>query len=112
MKYSVTDYAKAYVELKPKTADFVRVVEKNGDFSRLDKIVEAIEKLVTKEEGGRMIHLEFARESDEMNKFKFGPKDHVKISINPSLIAGVRVTVDGSSELDESFKRKVNQLFI
>ena len=112
MRYKATDYARAYLDTKPASADFLRVVEKNGDFSRLDKIVLAIEDLATKEAGGHMIHLEFAREHEHMKKFKFSPKDHVRVSINPSLIAGVRVTVDGSSELDESFKRKVNQLFI
>ena len=112
MRYKAQDYAKAYVELKPTTKDFLRVIEKNGDFSRLDKIVTAIEELVTRESGGRMIHLEFARDVGDIKKFKFKPKDHVRMSINPSLIAGVRITVDGSSELDESFKRKVNQLFI
>lgn len=99
---------------KPVSSDFLRVIEKNGDFSRLDKIIFAIEELATREAGGHMVHLEFARDVDKMEKFqkKFGAKDHVRISINPSLIAGVRVTIDGSSELDESFKRKVNQLFI
>ena len=114
MRYNVQDYAKAYVATKPDSADFLRVVQKNGDFSRLDKIVDTIESLVTREAGGRMIHLEFAREVDGMEKFqkKFSAKDNIRVSINPSLIAGVRVTIDGSKELDESFKRKVNQLFI
>ena len=67
---------------------------------------------MTKEAGGRMVHLEFAREHEHIKKFKFKPKDHVWMSINPSLVAGVRITIDGSSELDQSFKRKVNQLFI
>src|SRR3989344_8134749 len=112
MRYKVQDYARAYIDTKPASKDFLRVIEKNGDFSRLEKIVTAIEELVTKEAGGRMVHLEFAREHEHIKKFKFSPKDHVKISINPTLIAGVRVTIDGSSELDQSFKRKVNQLSI
>ena len=112
MRYSPQNYAQAFWEIKPASKDFLRVVEKNGDGSRLDKIVLAIEELATREAGGRMVHLEFARETDLAKKFKFDSKDHIRVSINPSLIAGVRVTVDGSSELDQSFRGKINQLFI
>lgn len=111
MKYAPSLYAKAFWETKPDSKQFLSVVEKNGDFSRLNKIVQAIERLAAKEEGGHMVELEFARETDASNKFKFGPKDRVRVSINPSLVAGVRITIDGTKELDSSFTRKVNQLF-
>ena len=111
MKYAANLYAKAFLETKADPKQFLHVIEKNGDFSRLDKIVAAVEELATKQTGGRMVHLEFARNSDMAKKFTFTAKDHVRVSINPSLVAGVRVTVDVSKELDNSFRRKVNQLW-
>ena len=120
MKYAPKDYAKAYLalrqakgELDPKR--FLDVVKKNGDFGRIDKIVAAIEELAIHEQGGHVVNVELARPAEsktvENLKKKFGPKDQVRISINPSLVAGVRVTIDGTSELDMSFRRKVNSLF-
>ncbi len=109
MKYKATDYAHAYIESKPETKDFLRVVQKHGDMVRIAKIVEEIEKLVTKQAGGKMVHVEFARE--QKNPFTFDKKDHVRTSINPSLVAGVRITLDGSQEFDNSFQRKVNTLW-
>ncbi|MEK7616101.1 MAG: F0F1 ATP synthase subunit delta [Patescibacteria group bacterium] len=118
MKYAANLYAQAYLQTKADPSQFLHIVEKNGDFSRIDKILQAIEELATKEAGGHMIHLEFARDlpaqagSDMAKKFKFTTKDHVRVSINPSLVAGVRVTIDGTKEFDNSFKRKINTLFV
>ena len=111
MKYSPAIYAKVFLETKPDIGRFLQVVEKKGDFGRIDKIVEAIEDLTTKEQGGRVVHLEFARETDLAKKLKFEPNDLVRVSINPSLVAGVRITVDGVKELDNSFRRKISNLF-
>jgi len=116
MKYSPVNYAKAYIETKPAPKDFLRVVEKFGDISRLKKIVAAIEELAAKEAGGHIIDMEFARGMEkklvEKMKNKFTAKDIVHVSINPSLVAGVRITIDGTKELDNSFRRKINTLFV
>ncbi len=112
MKYSAQNYAKAFLDTKADPKRFLNTIQKNGDFGRIDKIVMAIEELATKEAGGHMIHLEFARQNDMAKKFKFTAKDHVRVSINPSLVAGVRITIDGTKEFDNSFKRKINTLFV
>ena len=111
MRFKPTDYAKAYMETKPATQDILGVVEKHGDMGRLEKILAEIEKLVVKEAGGRMINMEFARKTDMVEKFKFKPHDSVHVSINPLLVAGVRITIDGSTEFDNSLVRKINTLW-
>lgn len=111
MKYAPSIYAKAFLETEPEPKRFLQAVARNGDLAKIDKIVTAIEELVTKKHGGHTIALEFARKSDLAEKFKFSAKDHVRVSINPSLVAGVRITIDGEQELDESLQRKLNNLW-
>ena len=59
--------------------------------------------------------IETAREmSDSQNellKHKFSNKDHVEFKINPELVAGVRITVNGEEELNNSLQNKLNKLF-
>ena len=118
MKYAPDTYAKAFLETKPASRQggpdpkrFLEVVTKNGDFSRIEGIVAAIEKAAVHALGGRMVELEFARETPLSNKFKFTAKDHIRVRINPLLVAGVRITIDGEQELDGSFQRKINKLW-
>lgn len=111
MKYAPDIYAQAFLETKPDLKRFLEVVAKNGDFSRIDAILAATEKRIVHEHGGRMIELEYARQSAESNKFKFTAKDRVHTSINPSLVAGVRITIDGEQEFDGSLQHKLQKLF-
>lgn len=111
MKYAPSIYARAFLETKPDVKNFLRVVAKNGDFQRIDTIVEAIEAQAAKDRGGHMVELEFARETPLRQKFTFTAKDLIRTSINPFLVAGVRVTIDGEKELDMSLRRKLNKLF-
>src|SRR3989344_1754355 len=104
MKYSAAMYARAFLETKPDVKRFLEVVAKNGDFSRIDGIVAAIERHAVHAAGGRMIELEYARSSAVSEEFKFRAKDQVHTSISPSLVAGVRVTIDGEKELDMSLQ--------
>lgn len=123
MRYSSELYAKALFavldkkEIKEEEAakNFIQLVRKNGDFDFLPKILEAVEKLETKRNGGKNIILEFARPlgEDVVKRFKeaFSPKDRVKILINKKILAGVRILVDGESELDYSLSRKLRKIF-
>lgn len=115
MKYSPEIYARAFWEAKPDAKKFLSVVHKNGDAHRLDKIVEALERYAAHQHGGRMVTMEFARVADtELVKKlqeKFTGKDHIRTTLNPALVAGVRVTIDGEQELDVSFQRKINNLW-
>ena len=124
MKYLPKYYAQAFLECAesaPSTRlyelarNFVRVVAKNGDFSRMSKILEAISLLETKKNGGRHVFLEFARElpSDFVERVRrfFPERDRVEVRVRPALIAGLRVTIDGEEELDSSVNKKIKNLF-
>lgn len=124
MKYTPEQYSEAFWQVASNASDseipkivsnFVQAVAKYGDLSRRERIVEAIETKQVRNDGGRVIKLEFARKQDntiidELLK-SFETKDQVTIVINSSLIAGVRVTIDGEKELDMSMQHKLNKLF-
>lgn len=124
MRYTPSTYAQALLATYsqvPATKHagvikrFWALVRKNGDMPRAEKIVKAVERFMTHQSGGRMITIECARDiskallSELRNKFK--AHDSVQVKINPALVAGVRVTLDGEQELDQSLQRKLNNLF-
>ena len=125
MKYSASLYSQAFLlamDETPKTQRgdvskrFIETVRKNGDFSRIDSIVKAIEKAWVQNKGGKYVKVEFARELPESQvkkiSSKFSSKDTVETFINPQLVAGVRITIDGERELDQTMARNLNRLFI
>lgn len=122
MRYSPLNYARALSEIIGKKGDekasihkFLSVVKKNGDEKMLPKIFDAFKKIEIKKHGGSHVKIEFAREMPE-EKIKsiiknFGTKDWVETSLNPSLVAGIRITIDGERELDNSISRKLHKMF-
>ena len=124
MKYSPEIYAKAVTEALEETPAgkkdetiqrFLLILEKNGDLKRVDKIINSISKHLTKKAGGKHIEIEIARElpeklTKEISK-NFSKHDRIEISINPTLVAGSRITIDGERELDNSLARKLHKLF-
>ena len=120
MKYIVNDYVKAFIQTINKVGhvgalfNFVKLLKKTGDIKHSKKILEAIHKNLINEKGGKWVEVEVARESALDEKFlknKFSKKDHVGFKISPELVAGVRITVDGEEELNNSLQNKLNKLF-
>ena len=124
MKYSPKNYAVALnqaLEGKPETKkgailkNFLAVLKKNGDQRLARKILEIFKGLVVRQKGGHHVLVELARENPDSSTQsilkKFGEKDWVETSINPSLVAGIRVTLDGEQELDNSLAKKLHKLF-
>ncbi len=125
MKYPAKLYAEAFweamqiipeAELSKLVQQFISVVYKNGDASHLAKIADAVEALSVKHEGGRSVELEYARPMPEKMaaelRKQFSPKDHIKVRINDTLVAGVRITIDGEKEIDNSLHKKLKRLFM
>ena len=122
MRYSPKDYAQALsaslVKLKDKKAimyNFLKVVRKNNDQKILPKILEVFKEIEVKRGGGSRVKIEFARQVPEgtlksITK-NFSSKDWVEMAVNPSLVAGVRITFDNERELDNSLARKLHKLF-
>lgn len=124
MKYSDQAYAEAFVKaLVSSTPDrygairrrFVHLLAKNGDISRSDQILKLIQNIFVRKNGGRIIMVEFARPQYPATVKKilaqFSKKDHIEMAINPDLVAGVRITIDGSKQIDTSLSRKIQKLF-
>jgi len=123
MKYKVKDYAKSLVEIlsnnklndKKLTISFIKLLERQGDFAKAKEILEQAEFLITKQQGKKSVVLETARkltESQKKNLAKFIEKgDIVKEKINPELIAGIKIIVDGERQFDQTMLKKINSLF-
>lgn len=124
MRFSPRDYAQAFrktvlpapaAERPYRTRRFLAAVRKHGGFSRIGEVVRMIEASAVAERGARWIELEFARPMDDkvISRFRalFSPRDRMNIRINPALVAGVRITMDGETEFDHTLKRKLDKLF-
>ena len=119
MRYSVNNYVDAFtqaVKISPHgvVGGLVKLLKKTGDIKHSKKIIEAVHKKLVNEKGGKWVNIEVARDSaleKETLKHKFSEKDHLNFNINPELVAGVRITVDGEKELNNSLQNKLNKLF-
>lgn len=125
MRYSPLIYARALLlalaeKQKNEEKDFIvkrflSILAKNGDSQLLTKIVEQLEELENKKLGRSVVLLETARElsSASFSEFqkKMGENNLVRYKINPSLIAGIRMTISGERELDLSFSRRLRSVF-
>ena len=121
MRYSINNYVEAFSQAlkegtqKDVSAGFVRLLERNGDIKHFKKIIEAVYKKMVNDKGGKWVNIETARALPK-NKLgslsrKFLKKDHIDFKINPELIAGIRITVDGQDELDNSLNNKLKKMF-
>ncbi len=121
MKYAPREYAAAFLEVLGATPTkkekeimkrFLALIRKNGDWNFRKKISDAVEEAAVSKAGGRIILAQFARATPLPQFLKRGrAKDVLKVSINPKLVAGLRVTINGSREADFSFQRKLRKLF-
>jgi F0F1-type ATP synthase delta subunit len=121
MKYKTKIYAKALAESlanekaddKKITANFLRLLQKNGDMKKADEILALAEALLLKKSGNKKVILETARKTDlkDFTKAFVKKGDAVQEKINPSIVAGVKIMVDGNRQLDLSLLNKLNNIF-
>ena len=121
MKYSIDNYVEAFTQAlkegtqKDISAGFVKLLQKNGDIKHFKKIIEAIHKKMVNDKDGKWINIETAREvlpaREKTLRHNFSEKDHINFKINPELVAGIRITVNGQEELDNSLNQKLKRLF-
>ena len=89
---------------------FLKLLEKNGDIKYYRLILAAAEKRLLEKTGNKKIVLEIARPSQK--KVKVGKKgDVIEERINPGLIAGIKIIVNGEKQLDFSLKNKLDKIF-
>ena len=124
MRYSLKNYAEALAvaihNTEPTRSDtivknFLILLGKSGDEVHAEKIVNAAERILRKKDGGREIILESARPLERENQKLLsgiaGKKDSVAMRIDPNLVAGVRIVIDGEKEFDGSLKGKLDKMF-
>ncbi len=111
MKVKPKLYAQAIVDARKfNMGNFLRLLEKNGDMKKLKHITALVEKMLLAKSGNQKIMLETARALHK--KFKVGKRgDVVEEKINPDLIAGIKIIVNGEKQLDFSLQKKLNEIF-
>jgi len=94
---------------------FLEVIRKNGDMIGIKKILAALSREEARRSGGRVVKIESARVLGEKTvsriREKFGVKDILSETVNPRLVAGVRITIDDEKEIDNSLSHKLRALF-
>lgn len=118
-------YAKALAEVilkgpasaKEATAwqsNFVKLLVKAGFEKKSKEILEMAENLVLAKQGKRKITFETARNMTAGQKKileNFVKKgDVVKEKINPELIAGIKIIINGSKQFDASMQSKLQRI--
>lgn len=97
-------------------ARFLTLVRKNGDWGRRKEIAAACERLWRREHGRPLALIEFARTPTQELRHRVerlieGLRSDMQEAVNPSLIAGVRITLNDEEQLDGSLKRILRKLF-
>lgn len=123
MKYPAKIYAKALVELALKgrgkeqeiVSGFLNLLKKNNDLQGAKKIGELAQNLYLKKTGKRKIVLEVARKLNKDNRKALGAfakeGDLVEEKINPDLIAGIKIIINGEKQFDQSVLNKLKKIF-
>lgn len=115
-------YASAFIDAltaAPQASDevvrrFVRLLDRHGVLASAERIVRAIEMELTKRAGGKWVEIEYARDiGAELRRTihsTFAPHDHIEERMTPTLVGGVRITMDGAREIDQSLLGRLRQL--
>ena len=93
--------------------NFLKLLKKNVDVKNAMEIIRLAEVFILQKTGNKKITLETARDIGRKNIFKEIVRRHdiVEEKIDPELIAGIRITVNGEKQLDFSLKNKLDKIF-
>lgn len=122
MKESSKNYAQGFVAAcqegtasETAVKNLVRLVDRNGDWTKWPKILPAVAAEWRRRHGQRAVILESARPLPETLKKEIlsvlGKSDQVEERVNPALLAGFRLIADNEEIFDSSLKRKLDSLF-
>lgn len=94
--------------------NLIALVRKNGDAKDLPKIAAEAGRLLREKEGIRKFTIESARPLSttlrDALRGMAGQKDVVHEKVDPSLVAGVRVTVDDDRRFDATLARRLQKM--
>jgi len=96
-------------------ANFVALLTKENLLGKADEILNLAESIILKKKGNKKIVFETARKMTQKQRESFESfvkkGDAVEEKINPALIAGAKIVIDGSRQLDSSLSNKLQNIF-
>jgi F0F1-type ATP synthase delta subunit len=116
-------YARALTEVladekadhKKVAENFLKLLVKAGQISKAKEIAAMAGDLLLKKQGKKKIVFETARKmtasQKKMAESFVGEGDRVFEKINPDLVAGIKIVVNGEKQIDASLLNKLNNLF-
>src|SRR3989338_7631842 len=116
MKYQSKIYAESLLEVfekKPQAEilrNFLRLVRKNGDFSKLPKILYDFKKLYNKKHGIKEVKISLVRnERSVVSKIKeiLNLKQEPEVEIKKEILGGAVITIDDEVIIDGSISRRI-----
>ena len=124
MRYSIKNYAQALADAVITAHDkdgmeiaknFLELLRRSGDEAHMPKIVAEAERIMRAKDGSKRIVVSIARKQKQpahgLVKHLVGPHDAIEEQIDPSLIAGMKVTVNDEMMFDGSLKTKLEVMF-
>ena len=124
MKFSARQYAAALLEAasgKPEAERkrllkrFFLLLVKNGDFARLGAVLQETERQFLKASGTRKVKVETPAPLAESVKKDIehlvGKKVFLEETINPALLAGIRILIDEEILIDASAETQIRKMF-
>ena len=124
MRHSPKQYAQALLEaLKDKPErehkeimkNFLVILAKNGDRSKLSSIIRDMEKGYLKEAGLKKVIIESPQPVSSKTKKEvegiLGKNIMVFEKINPELLAGIKILIDDTTLIDASAQSRINKIF-
>ena len=103
MKHKIKDYATALSELimesnsdkKKFIGRFLDLLRKNNDMGKAKKIVVMTEDIILNKKDNKKVVLQMARKIKNLENLFAKKNDIVEEKINPELVAGVKIVVNG-----------------
>lgn len=95
--------------------NFVKLLVEQGYEKKAGEILNLAENMLLAKQGKKKITFETARKTTASQKKMLEgiaeDGDIIKEKINPELVAGVKIVVDGNKQLDCSMLRKLQNIF-
>ncbi len=124
MRYSIRNYAQALADVSQEAhakdahdiqKNFLELLRRSGDEAHLGKILVEAERIMRAKDGSKHFVVTMARKQKssghEILKHLVRPHDVVTESIDSTLVAGIRVTMNDEMVFDGSLKTKLNAMF-
>lgn len=95
--------------------NFLGMLKRNGDFSRLSEILRFIERFFYKKNGITKVEVTTAREAkkefeSELHE-RFDKKAEISFTVQPGIIGGTVIKINDETLIDASVKRRIDKLF-